>query len=121
MAAHWELAKLSLGALKLGPRAWWPMTRLFGNMIRRMGLGWVGGYLASLWKGVGKSALAAVERELAGRSLTLDSPVIAGSTVTFRFRGEQEGLGLAEFSGDKLVELRLFQEMNGKSALRSAG
>jgi hypothetical protein len=58
MAAHWQLGRLSLGALKLGPRAWLPMTRLFGRMLRLMGLSWVGGYLASLWSGIGARGLA---------------------------------------------------------------
>ncbi len=60
MAAHWQLGRLSLGALKLGPRAWLPMTRLFARMLRLMGLSWVGGYLASLWTGIGARGLAAV-------------------------------------------------------------
>jgi hypothetical protein len=60
MAAHWELAKLSLGALKLGPRAWLPMTRLFARMLARMGLRWVGGYLSALWAGIGTRAVAAL-------------------------------------------------------------
>ena len=59
MAAHWQLGRLSLGALKLGPRAWLPMTRLFGRMLRIMGLSWVGGYLASLWSGIGTRGLVA--------------------------------------------------------------
>jgi hypothetical protein len=67
MAAHWQLGRLSLGALKLGPRAWLPMTLLFGRMLRRMGLGWVGGYLASLWSGIGARGLASA-KEL-GRAL----------------------------------------------------
>ena len=139
MAAHWELARLSLGALKLGPRAWWPMTRLFFNMIARMGIGWVGGYLASLWSG--KPALvfsldsfeADAEIDFGGEKLTpqqlidkkvaLESPVVAGWTASFRF---SLGLGLIEFSRatKKISRARFFvdvQEMNGKSALRSAG
>ena len=67
MAAHWQLGALSLGALKIGPRAWWPMTRLFARMIRLMGLGWVGGYLGVLWNGIGKRGLRAAQ-EL-GRAL----------------------------------------------------
>ena len=61
MAAHWQLGRLSLGALKLGPRAWLPMTRLFGRMLRLMGLPWVGGYLASLWNGIGARGVAAAD------------------------------------------------------------
>jgi hypothetical protein len=142
MAAHWELAKLSLGALKLGPRAWWPMTRLFANMIGRMGIGWVGGYLASLWSGIGKRGRLAqltadsfdadAEIVFGGEKLTpqqlidrrplFESPVVAGWTATFRF---PEGLGVVEFSrrSKKISMMRLFvdQEMKGKSALRSAG
>jgi hypothetical protein len=70
MAAHWQLGRLSLGALKLGPRAWLPMTRLFGRMLRLMGLSWVVGYLASLWTGIGARGLAAatdLSRALASR------------------------------------------------------
>ena len=62
MAAHWQLGRLSLGALKLGPRAWLPMTRLFGRMLRLMGLSWVGGYLASLWTGIGARGVGGGER-----------------------------------------------------------
>ena len=62
MTAHWNLAVLSLGAMRLGPRAWVAMTRLFGRMLGRMGLRWVGGYLASLWRSVGKEGLRAVDR-----------------------------------------------------------
>jgi hypothetical protein len=57
MAAHWQLGRLSLGALKLGPRAWLPLTRLFARMVRLMGLSWVRGYLASLWSGIGARGL----------------------------------------------------------------
>ena len=64
MAAHWQLGRLSLGALALGPRAWLPMTLLFARMLRRMGLLWVGGYLASLWSGIGARGVAAA-KELA--------------------------------------------------------
>lgn len=60
MAAHWQLGRLSLAALRLGPRAWIAMTRLFARMLRRMGPGWVAGYLASLWNGVGRRGLEAV-------------------------------------------------------------
>ncbi len=70
MAAHWQLGRLSLGALKLGPRAWLPMTRLFGRMLRLMGLSWVGGYLASLWSGIGARGLRSateLARALAAR------------------------------------------------------
>jgi hypothetical protein len=59
MAAHYQLARLSFGALKLGPRAWLPMTLLFARMLRRMGIAWVGGYLASLWNGVGTRGVRA--------------------------------------------------------------
>jgi hypothetical protein len=62
MAAHWQLGKLSLGALKLGPRAWLPMTRLFGRMLRLMGFAWVGGYLGSLWSGIGARGLVAANQ-----------------------------------------------------------
>jgi hypothetical protein len=53
MAAYWDLAQLSLQAMRLGPRAWLAMTLLFGRMLRVMGLSWVAGYLASLWNGIG--------------------------------------------------------------------
>ena len=62
MAAHWQLGRLSLGALKLGPRAWLPLTLLFARMLRRMGLSWVGGYLASLWSGIGARGLDTATR-----------------------------------------------------------
>jgi hypothetical protein len=60
MAAHWQLGRLSLGALKLGPRAWVAMTFLFGRMLREMGVSWVAGYVASLWSGIGARGVAAV-------------------------------------------------------------
>jgi hypothetical protein len=62
MAAHWQLGRLSLGALRLGPRAWVAMTLLFARMIRVMGLSWVGGYLASLWSGIGARGVAELGR-----------------------------------------------------------
>jgi hypothetical protein len=135
LAAHWELARLSLGALKLGPRAWLPMTRLFARMIGRMGLGWVGGYLASLWGGIGSRGLKTLNQlvdamagnddaalkalfdgapssDLPRSRVTVESPVAAGWTVTFRFRieGGPEGLGLLEFSRDskKIARARFF-------------
>ncbi len=73
MAAHWQLGRLSLGALKLGPRAWLPMTLLFGRMLRAMGLRWVGGYLASLWSGIGArgaTTAAALARAIEARDAT---------------------------------------------------
>src|SRR5439155_21048667 len=96
MAAHWQLGNLSLGALRLGPHAWVAMTRLFGRMLRVMGLSWVGGYLASLWSGIGKRGIAAAEALARGEisadgapvKFTIDSPVAAGWTVRFRFRSD---------------------------------
>jgi hypothetical protein len=80
MAAHWQLGRLSLGALKLGPRAWLPMTRLFGRMLRIMGLSWVGGYLASLWSGIGARGLSAAA-ELARALDTRDAAALAALFV----------------------------------------
>ena len=62
MAAHWTLARMTGLALRLGPRAWWAMTGLFLRMIRVMGPGWVGAYLASLWRGIGGGGRDAAER-----------------------------------------------------------
>jgi len=141
MAAHWQLGRLSFGALKLGPRAWVRMTMLFGRMLRLMGLSWVGGYLASLWSGIGARGLTAVtglsraietrdaaalaalfvdvgstvelgasvlsprallEALPAPSRLTIDAPVTAGWTTSFRFRidgpSPSEGLALLEFA-----------------------
>jgi hypothetical protein len=140
MAAHWNLAELSLGALKIGPRTWWPMTRLFIRMIQQMGFSWVGGYLASLWTGIGKAGLksvtaladglekrnaaaissqfasgatfelgnqvvasnAVLDALAAGSRLSIEKPVCAGWTVSFRYRIEgptpSAGLALIEFS-----------------------
>lgn len=73
MAAHWQLGRLSLGAFALGPRAWLPMTLLFARMLRLMGLAWVGGYLASLWSGIGARGLVAatgIARALEARDAT---------------------------------------------------
>jgi hypothetical protein len=80
MAAHWQLGRLSLGALKLGPRAWLPMTRLFGRMLRLMGLPWVGGYLASLWSGIGARGLT-VATALARAIETRDAAALAALFV----------------------------------------
>ena len=145
MAAHWQLGRLSLGALALGPRAWLPMTLLFARMLRRMGLSWVGGYLASLWSGVGARGPAAANQllraiasrdaaalaalftddaivelgatQLAARALldalpvgtrlTIEAPVAAGFTTSFRFRLDgpmpREGLALLEFARDRRI------------------
>jgi hypothetical protein len=151
MAAHWQLGRLSLGALKLGPRAWLPMTRLFGRMLRVMGLSWVGGYLASLWSGIGARGLAAahaladaiaardggalaalfvddgatvelgatllspralVDALPAGSRLSIDAPVTAGWTTSFRFRidgpAPSEGLALLEFDAQRIRRARFF-------------
>jgi hypothetical protein len=76
MAAHWQLGRLSFGALKLGPRAWLPLTLLFARMVRRMGLSWVGGYLASLWSGIGARGLATATR-LARKLAARDAAAVA--------------------------------------------
>jgi hypothetical protein len=62
LSAHWDLARMSLGAMKLGPRAWIAMTAMFGRMLRFMGLPWVAGYLASLWKGIGGRGIESMKR-----------------------------------------------------------
>jgi hypothetical protein len=85
MAAHWQLGRLSLGALKLGPRAWLPMTRLFARMLRRMGLSWVGGYLASLWSGIGARgvvAATALARALETRDAAALAALFVDDTAT---------------------------------------
>jgi hypothetical protein len=53
MAAHWTLARMTLVAMTMGPRAWIAMTGLFARMVRIMGVAWVAAYLASLWRGIG--------------------------------------------------------------------
>ena len=60
MAAHWTLAKMTKVAMGMGPRAWLAMTGLFVRMVRIMGLSWVGTYLASLWRGIGRRGPAAL-------------------------------------------------------------
>lgn len=119
MAAHWQLGKLSLGALKLGPRAWVAMTVFFGRMLRVMGLSWVGGYLSSIWSGIGRRGLDAVQSLARGEisadgapgKFTVESPVAAGWTVSFRFRSDAaEGLALVEFdrATKKIARARFF-------------
>ena len=61
MAAHWTLARMTVVAMSMGPRAWIAMTGLFARMIGVMGLGWVGAYLASLWRGIGGAGKRAVD------------------------------------------------------------
>jgi len=92
MAAHWQLGRLSLGALKLGPRAWLPMTRLFGRMLRIMGLPWVGGYLASLWNGIGARGLVAateLARALASRDAAALAALFVDDAATVELGAEQ--------------------------------
>lgn len=59
MAAHWQLLQMSAVAMGLGPRAWLAMTGLFARMVSTMGMGWVGGYLASLVRGIGRRGVQA--------------------------------------------------------------
>jgi ketosteroid isomerase-like protein len=152
MAAHWQLSRMVGLALRLGPRAWVAMTILFVGMVRHLGVAWVAGYLASLWRTVGRrgvdlavalaDALArrdatalgqlfepsAVielgERSASPRSLLdalppgttlgIDSPVTAGSTVSFRFTltgaAPTEGLALLEVSraSGRIARARFF-------------
>lgn len=75
LSAHWDLARMSLGAMKLGPKAWIAMTAMFGRMLRFMGVPWVAGYLASLWKGIGGRGLTSV-KQLVTAIETRDSPAL---------------------------------------------
>jgi hypothetical protein len=123
------------------------MTLLFARMLRRMGIAWVGGYLASLWNGIGARGLTTASElaraleagdaaavavlfaddatvELgtttlspsalasAGKRLTIESPVTAGWTTSFRFRFDGatpcEGLALLEFAGDRRIRRARF-------------
>lgn len=59
MAAHWQLATMTAVAMGMGPRAWVAMTGLFARMVRILGVGWVGAYLASLWRGIGRRGVKA--------------------------------------------------------------
>ena len=152
MAAHWQLSGMVGLALRLGPRAWVAMTVLFAGMVRHLGAGWVTGYLASLWRTVGRRGLglaAALADALAGRdaaalvqlfepgavielgeraaspeslldalptgtTLGIDSPVVAGWTVSFRFTLEgaapARGLALLEVSprSGRITRARFF-------------
>jgi hypothetical protein len=85
MAAHWTLATMTKVAMVMGPRAWWAMTGLFARMIRIMGLGWVGVYLASLWRGIGSRgtrALGELVQAIAARDANAVSAlfVLGGDT-----------------------------------------
>jgi hypothetical protein len=100
MAAHWNLARLSLGALRLGPRAWVAMTFLFGRMIRRMGPAWVAGYLASLWSGIGRRGTRTLE-SLAGAIASRD-----GDAASALFTDDATvELGAAQASARALLTL----------------
>lgn len=57
MAAHWQLATMTAVAMGMGPRAWVAMTGLFARMVRILGVSWVGAYLASLWRGIGRTGV----------------------------------------------------------------
>jgi hypothetical protein len=100
MAAHWQLGRLSLGALRLGPRAWVAMTLLFGRMIRHMGPAWVAGYLSSLWRGIGRRgprAASALAEAIAGRDAAAATALFTDdATVELGARqaGATELLGL---------------------------
>jgi hypothetical protein len=100
MAAHWQMGALSLGAMKLGPRAWVAMTLLFARMIRVMGASWVWGYLASLWRGIGRRgprAAAALAQAIATRD-----------SIHARALFTDEGvvqLGTSEVHATRLLEL----------------
>lgn len=59
MAAHWTLAKMTAVAMGLGPRAWVAMNGLFARMVRLMGAAWIGAYLSSLWRGIGRRGIQA--------------------------------------------------------------
>jgi limonene-1,2-epoxide hydrolase len=92
MTAHWPLSSLSLSALKMGPAAWLQMSLLFGRMLKLMGLRWVGGYLAALWRGVGARGPRALE-QLCRAIDARDEEVIAGLFTSDAARaslGEQE-------------------------------
>jgi hypothetical protein len=92
MAAHWQLGQMSLGALKLGPRAWLPLTRLFARMLRIMGLSWVSGYLASLWSGIGaRGVRAATElaRALDSRDAAALAALFVDDTATVELGAER--------------------------------
>jgi hypothetical protein len=99
MAAHWQLGRLSLGALKLGPRAWLPMTRLFARMLRRMGLSWVGGYLASLWSGIGARGLTTAR----GLARAVGARDVAALSALFVDDGASVELGTKRLSPSALV------------------
>ncbi len=90
MAAHWQLSGMVGLALRLGPRAWVAMTVLFAGMLRHLGVGWVAGYLASLWRTVGRRGLElaqALAAAVAGRdAAAVERLFEAGATVEL---GEQ--------------------------------
>jgi hypothetical protein len=85
MTAHWNLASLSLGALKR-PRAWGPMTLLFVRMIRLLGFAWVGRYLRAFGGGIGRKghrALAALVDSVRQRDASHLGRLLSGAEVDF--------------------------------------
>ena len=76
MAAHWQLSRMVGLAMRLGPRAWVAMTVLFVGMLRHLGVGWVAGYLASLWRTVGRRGVG-IATALADALARRDSEALA--------------------------------------------
>ena len=100
MAAHWTLARMTALAMGMGPRAWFAMTGLFARMIGTMGLGWVGAYLASLWRGIGGRGHAAASA-LAG---AIESRDVGRVRSLFVLEGADIELGPRRVGPDDLLE-----------------
>lgn len=105
MAAHWQLWTMTGVAMAMGPRAWVAMTGLFARMVRILGVAWVGAYLASLWRGIGRrgvKAVSALAHAIAARDSIAVSALFAANP-TPGTSGAQIELGPRALAPEQLI------------------
>lgn len=108
MRAFWPLSSLSITALKMGPAAWFQLTKLFGRMLAKMGTAWVGGYLAALWNGIGSRG----PRALAQLSAAIENG--ASNSVVELFANDQARVA---FGANERAAVQLLDLFSAGSAL----